>query len=228
MRARRTPQNLHHHVYSSVMSSEARSSSSGEPPPPSPEHWIGCGKRWPESASNVQGELARLYNRQFAPPAKYAIDNLYDVKCPVMRFIGTTLRKQSKSITYYDASAYFSQASPTAHPENDHNAPIPSSPLLDKMKNASGQAMLDGARSISHPTQPNLRYPLWILTYWLRMRDIVALQASWASSHSWLSKQSRDPVAATVFKVAADTTAASLRAEHPTDDNNQPERVRVG
>ncbi len=199
------------------MSSEVQEPSSGDPPPACSQRWIGCGKRWPESVCDVPGELSRLYNAQFAPPAQYDIDKLYDVRVPVTDFISTTLRKQSKSITYYDASAYFSRASPTVNPENDRNAPIPSSPLLDKMKVASGQAMLNGAQSISHPTQPNLRYPLWILTYWLRMQDIVALQASWASSHSWLSKQSRDPVAATVFESAVRQRHENLPLPFSTD-----------
>ncbi|KAI0688683.1 hypothetical protein C8T65DRAFT_700472 [Cerioporus squamosus] len=182
------------------MSLDSRESS--PEPHLSPERWIGCGKQWPESATAVQGELSRLYNSRFAPPAKYDIDNLYDVKMSVSKLVSATFRKQSKSITHFKASAYFSRDCANANPDTDDNAPVPASPLLDKLKIASGQAMLDGAQSILHPESPTHRYPLWILTYWLRMCDILTLRASWAGCCSWLSKQTRDPVASTVFETA--------------------------
>ncbi|KAI1783947.1 hypothetical protein LXA43DRAFT_902571 [Ganoderma leucocontextum] len=172
-------------------------------PPPQPEEWIGHGLKWPTSTRDIPDELNRLYQQHFAVPIAYTTDSLYNPTETVSAFLGRQLQTQSKALTYHLATSHFSHLFPNATLNTDNTTPIPPVPLLYDMKKASGQSLLDGAKSIEYPLASGKRYDLWMLQYWFNIRDVLELQSTWQLCREWLNGScTRDPVAASVFTAA--------------------------
>jgi hypothetical protein len=56
--------------------------------------------------------------------------------------------------------------------------------LLDSLD----QALFDGMHSVVHPTYHTPLLPLWVLEYWVRMRNVVDARDQWAEARKWLLK----------------------------------------
>ncbi len=196
------------------------------PPPACAANWIGKGLKWTWSLDTVPAELGQLYNHRVEIPPEYNVDSLYDRDQSVSAFVKHKFRPQYTALVHPNHSSCFSDNAPTTTPNTDNNAPFPPSKTLQIMKDWSRQALLDGARSINHPITKE-RYDLWVLTYWLKLQDVLLLQKRWKEGCRWLAQRPRDPVAGTAFEAAvqllaklpcdADTSAFQTRGARTAD-----------
>ena len=69
--------------------------------------------------------------------------------------------------------------------------PVPPKHFLEKLENEIGQAWFDGAKSVVDPRFNNgtERLPLWVLTFWKRMVEIIKKQETWQKTISWLDQE---------------------------------------
>ncbi|KAJ7165277.1 hypothetical protein C8R46DRAFT_1277431 [Mycena filopes] len=65
---------------------------------------------------------------------------------------------------------------------------VPSRPALQQMVNNFGQAWLDGNKSIRTLLNPEIVYPLWVLTYWGEMLEVAEAKGKWLRAERWLHK----------------------------------------
>ena len=71
--------------------------------------------------------------------------------------------------------------------------PIPPKHFLERLENEIGQAWFDGAKSVVDTRFNNSsdRLPLWVITFWKRMAEVVEKQETWRKTFSWLDREER-------------------------------------
>lgn len=63
---------------------------------------------------------------------------------------------------------------------------VPSREWLKDLNEAIGEAWPKGANSIKHPSNPNIRFPLWAGTFWTALSDIIEEQNEWRRAREWI------------------------------------------
>lgn len=93
---------------------------------------------------------------------------------------------------YFDAASFFDNLPPNEDPcDTLKTRPIPAATLVDKLKEAFGQALLDGAKSIRDRRYQQSRLPLWTVGYWLEMHRVFAARKKWRLTKGWMDKETK-------------------------------------
>lgn len=112
---------------------------------------------------------------------------------PIIDFIQLTLPKQSSAITMASIDKWFSCDAPKDDVSSIKSRTVPPQDLLSKLREHSQQAWLDGACSITDPrfNKGTERFPLWIITYWIRTSRVINAQTDWLRAREWIEDQSQ-------------------------------------
>jgi len=65
-------------------------------------------------------------------------------------------------------------------------ASVPSGEWLKKLDKAIGEGWLRGANSIEHPGNVNIRFPLWVGTFWTALSGVIEEQKEWRRAGEWI------------------------------------------
>ena len=67
------------------------------------------------------------------------------------------------------------------------STPIPSAQWLKGLDEAIGKAWPNGANSVEHPRSTNIRFPLWIGTFWTALSGVIEEQKEWRRAGEWIN-----------------------------------------
>ena len=67
------------------------------------------------------------------------------------------------------------------------STPIPSAQWLKGLDEAIGKAWPNGANSVEHPRSTNIRFPLWIGTFWTTLSGVIEEQKEWRCAGEWIN-----------------------------------------
>ena len=149
--------------------------------------WISTGQIYP-TESEPPEEMRAYYDTVYDIPSDYQNRLIPDNAMNVLDFIQLDLPKTTSAILTYSAKTLFSKESPTEDIQCLTSRNIPSKSFVDNAKAVSGQAMLDGAKSIEDPQYKGGRLPLWTISFWARMHVIREEQEIWKKSREWLDE----------------------------------------
>ncbi|KAJ6570008.1 hypothetical protein B0H10DRAFT_2354802 [Mycena sp. CBHHK59/15] len=166
-----------------------------------PADWIAKGKLYSDAPFEVIG----VKNAVFELPAQ-ATEMIPPGSLPVAKFCGLPLPRISSELIYRESQMWFRDDEPTTDISHLKGRSIPPAAVLELLKRKSGQAWLNGAKSIADPrfNDGTERFPLSTLTFWDQMADTTKHQSNWKRSVQWTEnelKKSRDE----------DTKAALIR-----------------
>ncbi|GLB37775.1 hypothetical protein LshimejAT787_0408260 [Lyophyllum shimeji] len=152
--------------------------------------WIGVGKKYPQK--DVPFYISWAKAERLEIPQAY-LHHLPPVDLPVEKFLLFKLPSQSNEIIATKAAAWFSHDEPKIDIIGLLSWPVPPRSFLDNLEAAFGQAWFDGSRSIvDHRFNDSThRLPLWAITLWSRMADIIQKQATWRRSLQWLDTEEK-------------------------------------
>ena len=146
--------------------------------------WISTGQTYPK---NPPEAMRAYYDTIHDIPSKYQNRLIPNNAMTVLDFIKLELPKTTSAILTYSAKTWFSKESPTEDMQCLISRNLPSKSFVDNAKAISGQAMLDGARSIEDPQYKGGRLPLWTISFWARMHAVCKEQEIWKQSGKWLA-----------------------------------------
>ncbi|KAJ7635445.1 hypothetical protein DFH06DRAFT_1139376 [Mycena polygramma] len=110
---------------------------------------------------------------------------------PVTEFCALELPRISSELVYGESQMWFSKDEPTTDISLLKGRNIPPQAVLDLLGRKSGQAWLDGAKSISDPRYNDGadRFALGALAFWKEMTDVIKKQATWKRSVQWVENE---------------------------------------
>ncbi|KAJ2912563.1 hypothetical protein MD484_g7863, partial [Candolleomyces efflorescens] len=124
------------------------------------------------------------------PSPNFVVSQLCNLELPkrkaylVTATVEECFKKQSPPDVYIDLI------------ENLSHQPLPATDFISKAKiYATELAIPQGYKSIINPAQPTTRLPLWSLSYWSRMHEVVEGQEVWKSAKRWAEEGSVDETA---------------------------------
>ena len=146
--------------------------------------WIRTGKKFSNSLPGV------VYDKKWEI---LKIPGHFQKRLPtptilVYNFIHYPLPIQSGTFSFHQTAEWFSTDTPLTYPEVLLTRPIPPEKVLQNLNIATGQMWFDGATSVVDPRFNNgtERFPLWVLSLWKVMQEMVMYQKLWKSSIHWL------------------------------------------
>jgi hypothetical protein len=171
-------------------------------PPFIEKHWIKAGKQYPKDGTPYEVEWARQ-DRLKIP--ELHLKHLPAQNLPVSQFLRHELPPLSAEIITTKARSWFNPDMPITDTTILLNRPIPPTAFLRDLEKEFGQACqwFDGARSIVDHRFNNSteRFPLWVLTFWKKLSETLAIQSTWRKSCQWLDikhvKQTKEFVCVT-------------------------------
>ncbi|KAJ7205707.1 hypothetical protein GGX14DRAFT_397402 [Mycena pura] len=63
---------------------------------------------------------------------------------------------------------------------------VPPRRLVNNLNAAAGQAVIEGKTSVCTPGNPQVKLPLWVLTYWTYLLDASDAQKTWKAVMRWV------------------------------------------
>ncbi|KAJ7122138.1 hypothetical protein C8R44DRAFT_622057 [Mycena epipterygia] len=110
---------------------------------------------------------------------------------PITKFADLVLPHNSSELVYGESPMWFSNDEPITDISLLKNRSLPPAAVLSLLDRKFGQAWLNGAKSIADPrfNDGADRFPLWTLTFWREMSDVVGHQMNWKRSIKWLENE---------------------------------------
>ncbi|KAK6966380.1 hypothetical protein R3P38DRAFT_2816382 [Favolaschia claudopus] len=153
-----------------------------------PADWIGKKKKYSE---DLPASVIAAKNAVFSCPTSATEIAIADKNLPVLKFVDIKLPRVSSELVYGQSALWFSKDEPASDITFLRERNIPPPRVLYQLRRKSGQAWLDGAKSISDPryNDGQDRFPLYVLTLWTEMSQMVEEQGAWKRSVEWLRMQ---------------------------------------
>jgi hypothetical protein len=159
-------------------------------PPPifQKEEWVGLGKQF--SRKDLPLYVIDAYSSSIAiPPSQatlFPAENL-----SVSDLLKKVLPPRTAAIITSKLDTWFSKDAPQQNIDFLISRPIPSDDFIHNLKKLLLQAWLDGTQSIvdQRYNDGHDRLPLWIITYWNDMSQVVSARTSWSKCERWLAVQ---------------------------------------
>ncbi|KAF8207331.1 hypothetical protein K438DRAFT_1962263 [Mycena galopus ATCC 62051] len=106
-------------------------------------------------------------------------------------FAELALPRTSSELVYGESQLWFRDDEPATDISFLKHRSIPPTAVLDLLSRKSGQAWLNGKKSIADPrfNDGTDRFPLSTLTFWIEMSAVIQQQAGWKRSIQWLDNE---------------------------------------
>lgn len=158
-------------------------------PPFIDKHWIKAGKQYPKDPPH---EVRWARDDKLKIPELH-LQKLPAQNLPVSQFLRHDLPPLSAEIITTKARSWFNPDMPITDTTILLKRPIPPPGFLLDLEKEFGQAWFDGARSIVDHRFNNSteRFPLWVLTYWKKLSETLAIQSTWRKSCQWLDNEEK-------------------------------------
>ena len=177
------------------------------PSPFIPSEWIGKGKKYdtrslPYPVIQACTAVAAIppAQKKTLPPDEISVNDLLKLSLP----------PPSSSIITLKAELWFSNDTPDKNFAYLTSRPFPPATVLDALSKAFGQAWLNGARSLIDPryNDGHDRLPLWSISLWREMSNVVSAQSRWRKGEQWLVDESKTTASAKVMASARELLPA--------------------
>jgi hypothetical protein len=149
-----------------------------------PTEWIGQGRLYKNVPSYVHQQLlCRLQNsmhdiQDLLPDETTTIFNITELDFPPIH-----------ALDYSPPNTYFLDQDTNISFRALFNIPIPPLYLVKNLRDHAGQAMLDGKKSIQHPTQKSSCYlPFGAISFWISLHEAIEAKKSWLRALGWIKK----------------------------------------
>ena len=158
-------------------------------PPFIEKDWIGIGKQYPKT--NTPHEVQWAKEERLEIPELVHLKHIPAPNLPVTQFLTYELPPQSAEIITTKAQSWFHRDLPTNNIHELLKRPIPPTAFLRDLETEFGQAWFNGAKSIVDHRFNNSteRFPLWVLTFWRKLSEMVTTQSNWRKGCQWLDNE---------------------------------------
>ncbi|KAF8167513.1 hypothetical protein B0H34DRAFT_854442 [Crassisporium funariophilum] len=149
-------------------------------------NWIGQRKKYTDVPAFVRWKHDKDLE---IPPTSIKCANFPEPDLTVNEFITFNLPRISSEIISNKVGMWFSKDAPNIlNAQTVIDRSVPSPVFLNRLKEAAGQAWLDGAKSIIdwRFNDGADRLPLWIITFWKEVKRLTKIQSAWNQSLKWL------------------------------------------
>jgi hypothetical protein len=156
-----------------------------DPHPFNAEDWIGQKKKY----SKVPYFVREACSKAFAIPAAQVAKLFPGPDITVADLLKKELPPRSSAIISSKPESWFSKDMPHTNLEHYFARPIPNDTFVDELHKSSGQAWLDGAKSIVDQrfNDGEDRVPLCIIEYWKQMGQVAKGRAAWRNCQNWMA-----------------------------------------
>ncbi|KAJ7433411.1 hypothetical protein FB451DRAFT_1419699 [Mycena latifolia] len=161
--------------------------------------WIACGKEYRNIPPIVEAARRSILK---IPPS--LINNLPSKTLSIAELLGFELPLICEPMD--DGTEWFSEE--TASPNVEELIPflaVPTCGVVQHLLNKFGQAWFDGKKTIRTCINPEIIFPFWVLTYWVKILDASDAKDRWIRAASWL-----DNTGKTMDELAAKRTVKGL------------------
>ncbi|KAK6966852.1 hypothetical protein R3P38DRAFT_2391645, partial [Favolaschia claudopus] len=111
----------------------------------------------------------------------------------VAAFSRTALPAKSYALVFPAAETCFSMLTPSMDInqtlENLNTQPLSPIKLVDELKQAARQAILDGNLSVVDSRFPGTRFSFWVIATWRWLIDMVDAQEEWKAAQDWVNQR---------------------------------------
>ena len=128
--------------------------------------WIRKGHKYPIDPSAA---LRAYQEAIYKIPTQYQKSLIPEPNLDITYFISLELPTTIATLIEYSAKNCFLKGEPTEDIQCLTKRNLPSHTFVDDMKSHFGQAILDGAKSLTDPHYKRGSLPLWAVSYWDRM-----------------------------------------------------------
>ena len=147
--------------------------------------WIGKGYKYP---INPSAALRAYQEAIYEIPTQYQKSLIPEPSLDITYFISLELPTTIATLIEYSAKNCFLKGEPTENIQCLTKRNLPSRTFVDDAKSHFGQAILDGAKSVTDPHYKGGSLPLWAVSYWDRMLYIREEQKTWQKATRWLRR----------------------------------------
>ena len=160
-----------------------------EIPPFNQDEWIGRNRKYPK------GDHIPISLKYYIDGLLVIPDTVQDEYIPrgnlsVEDFIKMKLPQISYNLPIAKAEISFRKEAPNVLRTSALSTQnIPPLAWLNSLKDAFGQAVLDGKKSIVDPQYPGSQVPLWWISFWIELHNIHKIQQDWKSAMEWVEKR---------------------------------------
>jgi hypothetical protein len=153
--------------------------------------WIGVGKIYDETLPSLVRSAKRT---SLAIPNTFLnMARLPDPATSVIDFIKSELPCVSSEIIVTKAVAWFTNDAPSESVDLGIllSRSVPSAQFIEELEQVVGQRWLDGAKSITDLrfNDGRDRLPLWVLSFWRTVVDMVKVRQAWNEAICWLERE---------------------------------------
>lgn len=148
------------------------------------DDWVGKNATYSEDLpKHIRDAISRHFvisrdDIQFIPPAE----------TPIAKLLSLAIPKIEASLVFPESGNWFSPRAPNDSIVDLFSRPIPPYDFLKRLKKHSGQAFLDGAKSIKDLRFKESYLPLSSLGVWMEMVDVADGRERWGPAAKWLDK----------------------------------------
>ena len=111
------------------------------------------------------------------PSEAATISSLLNTSLPTILSTASLLRTAESCVVYDEPSWTKGQLIST---------PIPPAQWLKGLDEAIGKGWPNGANSVEHPRSTNIRFPLWVGTFWTALSSVIEEQKEWHRAGEWI------------------------------------------
>ncbi|KAK7035013.1 hypothetical protein R3P38DRAFT_3493633 [Favolaschia claudopus] len=167
-------------------------------PPFNDREWIGKNRKYPRHPPQ---ELEVYCARQLRIPQEIKKGFPHDA-LSVTAFSRTKLPAKSYALVFPAAETCFSMLTPSMDLnqtlESLKTRPLPPTKLVDELRQAARQAILDGNLSVVDSRFPGTRFSFWVIATWRWLIDMVDAREEWKAAQDWVDQRRGALVAADV------------------------------
>ncbi|KAJ7602215.1 hypothetical protein DFH06DRAFT_1153024 [Mycena polygramma] len=148
-----------------------------------PGQWIGTGKLFADvpfyvsNACRTVREIPSTFASKLPSP-HMTVSEFLTVRLPQIWGDSTKFSRRT--------SDWFSTDAPNCEADVVLSTVIPPLSFVRDLEQGISQAWLNGTKSLVHPTDKNIRLPLWSVTFFRKIIDLEDGHQKWAQSLGWL------------------------------------------
>src|SRR5882762_4934347 len=144
---------------------------------------VGKGHKYP---INPSAALRAYQESIYEIPTQYQRTLIPEPTIDVINFISLELPTTIATLIDYSAKNCFLKVEPTEDIRCLTKRNLPGRAFVNDAKVHFGQAILDGAKSITDPHYKGGSLPLWVVSFWDKMHEAREERKTWQKATRWL------------------------------------------
>ncbi|KAL1674975.1 hypothetical protein EV122DRAFT_281529 [Schizophyllum commune] len=151
------------------------------------------------SDPNLDVDTILAIEEHLAVPEHIERDYLVSPEIPVHALVNTVVLPTPiyGALITPNSDTVFSSHGPKEDPTHTFSSitySLPPRAFVIDVHTKARQKVLDGCQSIHDPYHRDVLYPVWIVTYWKQMYDVLEKRDQWRDGLEWLAKKKADGI----------------------------------